>query len=239
MKRIYTVVIHLVLGGISSVKTFEDKQQMEAVVLEWVNSNSPDGVSFDNPYEGVEWFKENSDKVEEGIVIHDEVLSALVLSDPLHKRIREYCEEMAVGLYVPSDERPKYDDFMDAENIWDIAQIWEPFAHRNDSSIKDLICDEADRLEEFAKEVISEMSVSDLLGEIARRAVKFGIVEASENISLLAIKGMSETEKDILEEEEGLWAIGFEEFIVKTKNCVNNEHIKKMGEFGITYVHGL
>lgn len=239
MKRIYTVVIHLVFGGISSVKTFEDKGQMESAVLEWVNSNSPEWVSFDNPYEGVEWFKENSDKVQEGIVIHDEVLSALVLSDPLHKRIREYCEEMAVGLYVPTEERPKYDDLMDADDIWKIAQIWEPFAHRNDSSIKDLVCDEADRLEAFAKEVIKEMSVAELLEEIARRAVQHGIVETSGNVRLLAIRGMSDTEKDILEEEEGLWAIGFDEVIVKTENCTVDGHIKKMGEFGINYVHGV
>lgn len=239
MKRVYTVVIHLVFGGISNIKTFEDKQLMEASVLEWVNSNSPDGVLFDNPYEGVEWFKENSDKVQEGIVIHDEVLGTAPLPDPLHKRIREYCEDMAVALYVPTEEHPKYDELMEAENIWDIAQVWEPFAHRNDASIKDLICDEADRLEEFAKEVIKEMSVSELLDEIARRAVKYGIVETSGNVHLLAVRGMSDTEKDILEEEKGLWAIGFDEVIVKTENCTSDAHVKRMGEFGIGYVHGV
>lgn len=239
MKRIYTVVIHLVLGGISNIKTFEDKQQMEASVLEWVNSNSPDGVNFADPYEGIEWFKENSDKVEEGIVIHDEVLASSPLSVPLGERIREHCKEMAVRFYTGDGSTVGYGDAMEADNIFNITSVWEPFERRESDEVKDLIADEADRLEALGEKIISMMSVEEMLDEIANRAVKNGIVEAKENVQLLAVRGMSDTEKDILEEEEGLWAIGFNEVIVKTTNCIAHEQIKKMGEFGIRYVHGV
>lgn len=237
MKRIYTVVIHLAFGGISNIKTFEDKQQMEASVLEWVNSNSPDGVNFADPYEGVEWFKENSDKVEEGIVIHDEVLASSPLSVPLGERIREHCKEMAVRFYTGDGSTVGYGDAMEADDIFNITSVWEPFERRESNEVKDLIADEADRLEALGEKIVSMMSIEELLEQIARRAQAEGIIETRGNICLMTIKGMSDAEKDDCEENG--WGLKSDQVIVDTDEYKGDSpYIQKAKAFGISYIHG-
>ncbi|MDD4969786.1 MAG: hypothetical protein PHT07_10205 [Paludibacter sp.] len=240
MKTIYTVIVHLVFGGISSVTPFEDKKAMEAHVLEWVNKNCPEGVSFTDPYEGVEWFSENSDKVEEGITIDDYTLQPSAFESVSFKeRIRALSENMAVGFYISDDEAPSFDSIMEAESVFDIATVWEPFEQENSDAIKNLISKDAERLEEFAEAVVHSMSIGELMDEVAQRAQAEGIVESRGNICLLSIKSMGDSEKDECE-RSGAWGLRNDDVMIDTDEYKGtDEYLMKAKAFGIDYVHGI
>jgi len=241
MKTIYTVVIYLIFGGVTKMVPFEDKAEMEEFVLDWVNANSPDGISFTNANEGVEWFEENSDQVEKGIMFDSFTLSACPVStlpETFQERMRPIAEEMAVALYTGDEKATTYEIAMETEDIWDVTTVWEPFARRSTDEVKDLISDEADRLERFAQSIISLLNVEEMLDLIAQRAHAEGIVESTGNMCLLTIKSMSDSEKDDCERNG--WGVKSDQVIVDTEEYRgSNGYIHRAKAFGVAYIHGI
>lgn len=241
MKTIYTVVIYLVFGGVDRVIPYEDKAEMEEFILEWVNANAPEGISFSDVDEGIEWFEQNSDQVEEGIMYDSFTLDASPLPTApmtLKERIRPIAEEMAVAMYTGDENATTYEDAMEVQDIWDVTTVWEPFARRSTDEVKELITNEADRLEGFAHSIVSMMNVEEMMNLIALRAQSEGVVESVGNVCLLTIKSMNDFEKDDCERSG--WGVKNDQVIVDTEEYRgNSEYIHQAKAFGVAYVHGI
>lgn len=90
---------------------------------------------------------------------------------------------------------------------------------------------------------LSKFSNEDLIAELTRRAVEADVVDSESQFCLLALKSMSESEKNnagnkIEGNESFINLENFVEFGESTENAYLDKQLKKAYEFGISYVNG-
>lgn len=172
----------------------------------------------------------------------------VVLPRSLVDRIRGMAEANAIATYTCDSEAVPYGEFMAAEDVHEIASIWEPFQHDNTEEIKENVENEADSLVGFADAIINTMSVEDMMDIIAQRAVDAGAVDTKSELALLALKSMGASEKDALNGGIGHYISDTDEVFVYIEGLDDEsleeevedlyDQLQKASEFGISYVNG-
>lgn len=115
MKIIYTVVIHLIFGGVEEVHNFETEDKANAFILEWCNNSVPEDITFNNAFDGLEWFRINDEKVTYSIQLFERELNILglftvkELMDEIARRgVEEGVVESASSLSLMTSEKAQW-----------------------------------------------------------------------------------------------------------------------------------
>lgn len=157
----------------------------------------------------------------------------------LETRIREMAQSLAFATFTSGvEDACDYEKFMEAEDVHKVVQIWEPFENDCSETIKEYMESEADSLVNFANAIINQMSTADLLDIIQKRARDEELVESATNVRLLAIKEMSDSEKDELVRSGGNYVGESDDILFDIDNCESDrEDFNKLKAFGISYVN--
>lgn len=161
----------------------------------------------------------------------------VTLTQSLKDRIRILSEAEAIGHMVCDDEPINFDDFMKADDVFEVATICELFEHHVTDAIQEHVNDTASVLETFANNIINTLTTSDMLDIIGQRAYDAGVVSSRGNICLTSIHSITASQRDTAERCSGASSVNDEEVFINTEEYDGNDEIVlNAAKFGVSYV---
>lgn len=163
-KILYTVVIFQVFGGVEEVYTFYDKSLADGFVLNWCNGGNTqeESLEFASAEEGLEWFKNNQEKVD--FTIH-------LIETPI-----EFTRDDFMAFY-------RSDTFHESISVDDAREVFSGVLHGSSDLTKAMLTVMASGYE---VDVLDLYSIEELLSAIRRRAKEEGVERMDESKVVLA-----------------------------------------------------